>query len=39
MIFAGIFSVVGLSLVVATVFDLEDESKIRDINALRRMYR
>ena len=35
MIFAGIFLTVGISLIVATAYDLEDESKIRDINSLR----
>ena len=39
MIFAGIFLTVGISLIVATAFDLEDESKIRDIKSLRNLCR
>jgi hypothetical protein len=35
MIFVGIFTLVGISLFVATAYDLKDESKIRDINTLR----
>jgi len=35
MIFVGIFTLVGISLVIATAFELEDEAKIRDIKSLR----
>ncbi len=39
MIFVGIFTIVGASLAIATVYDLEDESKIRDLNSLRALCR
>lgn len=39
MIFACIFLLVGISLIVATAYDLKDESKIRDINSLRDLCR
>ncbi len=35
MIFVGIFSLVSISLVFATAYDLKDEAKIRDIKSLR----
>ncbi len=39
MIFVGIFTIVGTSLAIATAYDLEDESKIRDIKSLRSLCR
>ncbi len=35
MIFAGIFIPVGIGLAIATFYDLEDESRIRDCKTLR----
>ncbi len=39
MIFVGIFTLVGISLIVATAYDLKDESNIRDIKSLRALCR
>ncbi len=39
MIFAGIFLPVGVSLAIATFYDLKDESRIRNGYSLRRLTR
>ncbi len=37
MVFISILALVGISLIVATFLDMEDESRIRDVDLLRKM--